>query len=182
MTTQEKLIKNKLGLLELAAYLKNVSEACRVMGFSRDTFYRIKKAYEEGGIEALYEKSRQKPNFKNRVSEEVERAVVELALEDPSLGQKRVSDELRKRGIFVSPAGVRSIGLERFEKRLRALEERVARTGEILTERQLKALEKAQEEKIAQGEIDAEHVGYLGGARGISGGRKIPIMWGLSKG
>lgn len=95
--------------------------------------------------------------------------MVEPALEDPSLGQKRVSDELRKRGIFVSPAGVRSIwlrhGLERFEKRLRALEERVARTGEILTERQLKALEKAQEEKIAQGEIDAEHVGYLGGAR-----------------
>ncbi|OAQ20925.1 ISSod13, transposase [Thermosulfurimonas dismutans] len=90
MTTQEKLIKNKLGLLELAAYLKNVSEACRVMGFSRDTFYRIKKAYEEGGIEALYEKSRRKPNFKNRVSEEVERAVVELALEDPSLGQKRL--------------------------------------------------------------------------------------------
>ncbi|HFC97436.1 MAG TPA: transposase [Thermosulfurimonas dismutans] len=109
MTTQEKLIKNKLGLLELAAYLKNVSEACRVMGFSRDTFYRIKKAYEEGGIEALYEKIRRKPNLKNRVSEEVERAVVELALEDPSLGQKRVSDELRKRGIFVSPAGVRSI-------------------------------------------------------------------------
>ncbi|OAQ20920.1 helix-turn-helix domain-containing protein [Thermosulfurimonas dismutans] len=135
MTTQEKLIKNKLGLLELAAYLKNVSEACRVMGFSRDTFYRIKKAYEEGGIEALYEKSRRKPNFKNRVSEEVERAVVELALEDPSLGQKRVSDELRKRGIFVSPAGVRSIwlrhGLERFEKRLRALDERVARTREV---------------------------------------------------
>lgn len=166
MTTQEKLIKNKLGLLELAAYLKNVSEACRVMGFSRDTFYRIKKAYEEGGIEALYEKSRRKPNFKNRVSEEVERAVVELALEDPSLGQKRVSDELRKRGIFVSPAGVRSIwlrhGLERFEKRLRALEERVAQTGEVLTERQLRALEKAQEEKIAQGEIETEHVGYLG--------------------
>ena len=71
------------------------------MGFSRDTFYRIKKAYGEGGIEALYEKSRRKPNFKNRVSEEGERAVVELALEDPSLGQKRVSDELRKRGIFV---------------------------------------------------------------------------------
>ncbi len=166
MTTQEKLIRNKLGLLELAAYLKNVSEACRVMGFSRDTFYRIKKAYEEGGIEALYEKSRRKPNLKNRVSEEVERAVVELALEDPSLGQKRVSDELRKRGIFVSPAGVRSIwlrhGLERFEKRLKALEERVARTGEVLTERQLQALEKAREEKVAHGEIETEHVGYLG--------------------
>lgn len=53
MTTPEKLIKNKLGLLELANYLKNVSEACRVMGYSRDTFYRGRKAYREGGIEAL---------------------------------------------------------------------------------------------------------------------------------
>ena len=166
MTTQEKLIKNKLGLLELAAYLKNVSEACRVMGYSRDTFYRIKKAYEQGGLEALYEKNRRKPNLKNRVSKEVEKAVVEMALEDPSLGQKRVSDVLRKKGIFVSPAGVRSIwlrhGLEKFEKRLKALEEVVAKTGAVLTERQLKAMEKAKEEKVAKGEIETEHVGYLG--------------------
>ena len=166
MTTQEKLIKNKLGLLELAAYLKNVSEACRIMGYSRDTFYRIKKAYEQGGLEALYEKNRRKPNLKNRVSKEVEKAVVEMALEDPSLGQKRVSDVLRKKGIFVSPAGVRSIwlrhGLEKFEKRLKALEEVVAKTGAVLTERQLKAMEKAKEEKVAKGEIETEHVGYLG--------------------
>ena len=92
MTTEEKLIRNKLGLIELAAYLKNVSEACRVMGYSRDTFYRVKSAYEEGGIEALKEKSRRRPNIKNQVSEDVERAVVELALEDPSLGQVRASD------------------------------------------------------------------------------------------
>jgi len=109
MTTEEKLIKNKLGLLELAEYLKNVSEACRIMGYSRDTFYRVKKAYEEGGIEALKEKSRRVPNIKNRVSQEIEQAVLDMALEEPSYGQKKVSDELRRRGIFISPAGVRCV-------------------------------------------------------------------------
>ena len=113
MTTEEKLIKNKLGLLDLAAYLKNVSEACRVMGFSRDTFYRVKRAYKEGGVEALKEKSRGKPNAKNRVPEEVEQAVLNVALEEPSLGQRRVSDSLRQEGIFICAAGVRCVWLRR---------------------------------------------------------------------
>lgn len=137
MTTDEKLIRNKLGLLELANYLKNVSEACRVMGYSRDTFCRVRKAYDEIGIEGLKEKSRRVPNIRNRVEEHVEQAVVELALEDPSLGQKRLSDTLRQRQIFISPAGVRCVwlrhNLETFEKRLKALGDRVAKTGEVLT-------------------------------------------------
>ena len=167
MTTAEKLIKNKLGLLELANYLKNVSEACRVMGYSRDTFYRVRKAYEEGGIEALKEKSKRKANIRNRVSEQVEQAVVEVAFEEPAYGQKRVSDELRQRGVFISPAGVRCVwlrhDLQTFKKRLKALEEHVAKSGAVLTESQLRAMEKAKEEKIAWGEIETEHVGYLGG-------------------
>jgi transposase InsO family protein len=166
MTTEQKLIKNKLGLLELAAYLQNVSEACRVMGYSRDTFYRVRKAYEEGGLEALQEKTRRKPNVRNRVPEETEQAVVALALDNPSLGQKRACDELRQRGIFLSAAGVRCVwlrhGLETFQKRLARLEQHVAETGSVLTEAQLAAMEKAQEEKMSWGEIETEHVGYLG--------------------
>ena len=166
MTVQEKLIRNKLGLLELASYLGNVSEACRVMGYSRDTFYRVQRAHDEGGLEALMEKNRRVPNRKNRVSEDVEQAVVAFAIEDPSMGQKRTSNELRERGIFISPAGVRCVwlrhDLETFKKRLKALEEHVAKTGSVLTESQLLAMEKAQEEKIAWGEIETEHVGYLG--------------------
>jgi transposase InsO family protein len=166
MTVQEKLIKNKLGLLELASYLGNVSEACRVMGYSRDTFYRLKKAHDEGGFVALMEQNRRVPNRKNRVSAEVEHAVVALALEDPSLGQKRASNELRERGVFISAAGVRCVwlrhDLETFKKRLKGLEEYVAKTGEVLTDVQLRSMEKAQEEKIAWGEIETEHVGYLG--------------------
>lgn len=166
MTVQEKLIRNKLGLLELASYLGNVSEACRVMGYSRDTFYRVQKAHMEGGLEAMMEKSRRVPNPRNRVSEDVERAVVAYALDEPSHGQKRAADELRQQGIFISPAGVRCVwlrhDLETFRKRLKALEEHVARTGAVLTESQLRAMEKAQEEKISWGEIETEHVGYLG--------------------
>ena len=166
MTVQEKLIKNKLGLLELASYLGNVSEACRVMGYSRDTFYRLQKAHDEGGFAALMEQNRRVPNRKNRVSGEVEQAVVELALEDPSLGQKRASNELREQGVFISAAGVRCVwlrhDLETFKKRLKALEEHVAKTGEVLTDVQLRSMEKAREEKIAWGEIETEHVGYLG--------------------
>jgi transposase InsO family protein len=166
MTTQEKLIKNKLGLIELASYLQNVSEACRVMGYSRDTFYRVKKAVDEGGFEALKEKSRSVPNRKNRISEDIERAILDLSLEDPSLGQKRISNALRQNGVFVSAAGVRCVwlrhNLETFAKRLIRLEEHVAQTGAVLTERQLLAMERAKEEKTAFGEIETEHVGYLG--------------------
>ena len=166
MTTQQKLIKSKMNLLELADYLKNVSEACRVMGYSRDTFYRVKTAYEEGGLAALQEKTRRKPNIQNRVSEEVEQAVVALALDNPALGQKRAADTLRRQGTFLSAAGVRCVwlrhGLETFAKRLAALEKHVAQTGAVLTEEQLAAMERAKEEKTAWGEIETEHVAYLG--------------------
>jgi transposase InsO family protein len=166
MTTENKLIKNKLGLLELASYLGNVSKACKTLGYSRDTFYRVKNAYEDGGEEALKEVSRRKPNLKNRVAPEVEEAVLSLAIENPALGQKRVANELRERGIIVSDGGVRTIwlrnNLETFKKRLNALEEKVAKEGTVLTESQLVALESAQREKEAHGEIETEHPGYLG--------------------
>ena len=165
MTIQDKIIKNKLGLLELSEVLGNVSQACKVMGYSRDSFYRFKKLYVEGGEQALAEISRKKPIMKNRVSPETEQAVVSMATEQPAFGQVRACNELRKRGIFVSPGGIRSIwlrhGLETFKKRLKALEALSAKEGLILTEAQIVALEKAKEEKVARGEIKTAHPGYL---------------------
>lgn len=166
MNTDQKVIKNKVGLLKLSETLGSVSKACKIMGYSRDSFYRFKELYDKGGELALREISRKKPIPKNRVEDHIEEAVVELAIEKPAYGQVRVANELTQRGLFVSPTGVRSVwlrhDLETFRKRLKALEARVAQENLILTEDQVRALEKAREEKQAHGEIDTAHPGYLG--------------------
>lgn len=166
LQTSNPIIKHKAGLLNLAEELGNVSRACKVMGVSRDTFYRYQELVESGGIDALISKSRRTPNLKNRVDEATEQAVTAHAIEQPAHGQHRTSNELRKKGVFVSGSGVRSIwlrhNLENFKKRLKALEEKIASDGIILSDSQVSALEKKKHDDEACGEIETAHPGYLG--------------------
>ena len=137
-----------------------------MMGVSRDTFYRYQSARDEGGVDALLDKSKRQPNPKNRVEPVIEQAVLKFALDYPAHGQVRVSNDLRKQGTFVSPSGVRSIWLRHTlqsrKLRLKALEKKVAEEGIVLTEAQVVALEHQRATDQLHGEIETEHPGYLG--------------------
>jgi len=142
-SVNQNVIKHKVGLLSLAAELGNVSRAYKVMGFSQARWFLSLLGYHgrRWCCEALLDANRKKPSFRSRIEESIESAVVAFALEQPAFGQVRFSNELRKRGVFVSASGVLSVwlrhDLESFKKRFASLEKHVAAAGEVLTETQI---------------------------------------------
>ena len=165
MTTAEKVIKTKVGLLELGKQLGNVSKACRVMGYSRDSFYRFRISTRPAEKQRC-KRFRGARQIRNRIAEKVESAVVELAIEEPAWGQVRVANELKRKAISISPAGMRCVwlrhDLENINKRLKTLEAKSLQEGLVLTDAQIAVLEKAKEDKEAHGEFESERPGYCG--------------------
>lgn len=145
MAIDETITQERLRLLEMAKQLGNVSAACRIMGYSRDSFYRYRELYETSGAAALTDISKRRPLHKKRVSKSTEDLIVQIALERPLYGQIRVSRLLREQGIVISPGGVRSVwlrhSLETAKKRVKALEVRLAQENQQPTPLQKQALD-----------------------------------------
>jgi len=179
MTTEEKVVRRKLSMLELAKELNNVSKACKVMGYSRQQFYEIKRNYQIHGIEGLIDKiPGAKDPHPNRVSEEVEKAILDHSLEFPTRGPLRVAQELALKGIHVSSGGVRGVWsrhnlLSRFDRLLR-LEKHAGRKKIKLTDDQIRLLERFSPEfrerhihVYSTGELVAVDTFFVGTLKGV---------------
>lgn len=147
MTALSQSTRRKLSLLQLAEELGNVSKACRIMGYHRDTFYEVRRAFQVGGVAGLVEQKRgSSAPHPNRVPEEIEEKILAYSLQHPTHGQQRVANELRLQGVNVSPTGVRSVwlrnGLETRHKRLLRLERDAQEDTYVLSNEQIELLER----------------------------------------
>lgn len=147
MTTETKVARRKLSMLELAQELNNVSKACKVMGYSRQQFYEIRRNYQLYGADGLIDRlPGAKGPHPNRVSEEIEKAILDHCLEHPTHGCTRVAQELLLKGTQVSSGGVRGVWsrhnlMTKIERLLR-LEKQSAERKIELTDEQIKHLER----------------------------------------
>lgn len=147
MTALTQSVKRKLSLLQLAEELGNVAKACKIMGFHRDTFYEVRRAFQTGGVASLVEQKRGPRNpHPNRLAAEIEQKVLDYCLAHPSHGAQRVADQLRLSGVEVSSGGVRGVwlrhDLETRYKRLMRLEAASRDDTLLLTEEQIRLLER----------------------------------------
>ncbi len=165
MTTKDKVARRKLSLRQLAAELENVSKACRIMGYSRQQFYEIRRNYQTYGAEGLIDRlPGARGPHPNRVAKEVEEAILAHALERPTHGALRVAQELVLKGVQVSSGGVRGVwsrhNLLTKHERLLRLEEHVAKRRIELTDEQIRLLERFSPE-FRERRITTRHTGDL---------------------
>jgi len=165
MTTEEKVLRRKLSLLNLSKELNNVSKACKIMGYSRQQFYEIRRNYQTHGMDGLIDKiSGAKGPHPNRVDEEIEKAILNHALDHPTHGPLRVAQELQLKGIQVSSGGVRGVWarhnlMSRYDRLLR-LEKQTSERKMELTEEQIRHLERFSPE-FRERHIKVKYTGEL---------------------
>ncbi|HEX2095091.1 MAG TPA: IS481 family transposase [Longimicrobiaceae bacterium] len=167
MTTvqADKIARRKLSLLQLAQELGNVSKACRIVGYSRQQFYKIRRNFQTFGAEGLIDRVAGPRKHPNRVSAEVEEAILAYALEHPGHGAQRTADALLLRGVQVSSGGVRGVWsrhklLSKHDRLLR-LEETTRKKKLPLTEEQIRLLERFSPE-FRERHIETHYTGELG--------------------
>jgi transposase InsO family protein len=166
MSTTEKLIKARMGMLALAEQLNNVSAACRRAGISRSHYYEIKEAFEKFGAEGLAPRQRRRPQMPNQTPPELETQILEMTERYPTYSYLRISDQLKLVGVGVSPSTVRAVrqrhGLTLRIHRLLWLEQKTAAQGGILTERQIRLLQKHRGRTTdPEQHVEAPYPGYL---------------------
>lgn len=157
--------RRKLSLLELAEEMGNVAKACRIMGYHRDTFYEVKRAFQVGGVDALLDRKRGPRNpHPNRVAEEVEKRILDYSLEFPTHGPQRAANQLRLAGVNVGAGGVRGVWLrhdiETRYKRLLWLERKAREQTFVLSDEQVRLLERHSADFRLR-HVEATRVGEL---------------------
>ena len=179
MAAMAQSTRRKLSLLQLAEELGSVSKACKIMGYHRDTFYEVKRAFQVGGTAALVEQKRgPRGPHPNRVAEAIEQKILDYALAFPTHGAQRVANELRLEGVNVGPSGVRGVwlrhDLETRHKRLLRLEAEARNTALVLTEQQVQLLERYSAdfrcrhvESSRPGELLNQDTFYWGTLKGV---------------
>ena len=165
MTTKDKVARRKLSLLELATEMNNVSKACKIMGYSRQQFYEIRRNFQTYGADGLIDRlPGAKGPHPNRVPEEVEQAVLDHSLEHPGHGPLRVAQELMLKGVQVSSGGVRGVwsrhDLLTKHDRLLRLEKHVGGRKIELSDEQIRLLERFSPE-FRERHIHTRHTGDL---------------------
>lgn len=165
MTTEDKVVRRKLSLIELASEMNNVSRACRIMGYSRQQFYEIRRNYQTYGSAGLIDRlPGAKGPHPNRVAAEVEKAILDHSLDHPCHGALRVAQELSLKAVPVSSTGVRGVwsrhNLLTKQERLLRLEHHVSKRAVKLTEEQVQALERFSPE-FRERHIETRYTGDL---------------------
>jgi hypothetical protein len=109
MTTHDQLIRARLGILAMAAELKNIAKACKIAGVSRSQFYAMKKAYELHGKEGLGPRTRRKPEMPNRTPSVLEEQILLQTRRNPLVSYLRLAGEMKAEGGCVTPTMVRYV-------------------------------------------------------------------------